>query len=131
MDTRSKILNAADARRIPGPVALATGYFDVLRAEHIAELEALVSSRSESPTRLVVAVLQAEGALLDQRARTELVAGLRMVDYVIAASGNEVEELIQTLRPQAIARLETEHARLARDLKERAIRRSGNPAATR
>lgn len=122
MDTRTKILTAAEARRIAGPVTLATGCFDVLREESLQELEALAASP------LLVAVLPLEGALLGQRARAELVAGLRMVDYVIAASQDEVEELIRALKPERVARLEAAHERVAQGLRELVHRRQGDAA---
>lgn len=134
MDTRRKILTAGDARRIAGPVALATGYFDVLRGECLRGLEefaARASGDQGGMPRLLAAVLPLEGALLEQRARAELVAGLRVVDYVIAASESEVEELIAALKPRRVARLEAEHIRLSRELRERVHSRLGKQAPAR
>ena len=134
MDTRSKILTAAEARQIAGPVALVTSYFDVLRGECVRELEAFAAKagggQSQAP-RLLAAALPLEGALLEQRARAELVAGLRVVDYVIAASEGEVEELIEALKPLRVARLEAEHIRLSRELRERVHNRLGKQAPAR
>jgi bifunctional ADP-heptose synthase (sugar kinase/adenylyltransferase) len=130
VDTRSKILTAEDAPRIAGPLTLVTGYFDVLRREDVRELEASASLDPDTP-RLLVAVLPLENALLAQRARAELVAGLRMVDYVIAASESEAEELIRAVQPRRVVRLEAAHARLAQELSERVHRRRGNPAPSR
>ena len=130
MDTRNKILNAADARRIAGPLTLVTGYFDVLRQEDVRELTAAAAPEPGAP-RLLVAVLPLEGALLAQQSRAELVAGLRVVDYVIAASENEAEDLIQAIQPRRVVRLEAGHARLAQELRERIHRRRGNPAPAR
>jgi hypothetical protein len=130
VDTRSKILTAADARRLTGPLTLVTGYFDVLRREDVRELEASASPEPGA-FRLLVAVLPLDGALLAQRARAELVAGLRMVDYVIAASESEAEDLIQAIQPRRVVRLETAHARLAEELSERIHGRHGRPEATR
>ena len=118
MDTRTKILTAAAARRIAPPVAMATGFFDVLRAEHLRELSALKSNGA-----LLVAVLPLAGELLDQRSRAELVAGLRMVDYVVAADRGDVDALIDALKPLHLARLETADARRARQLTEHVQRR--------
>ncbi len=126
VDTRNKILNTAELRRVAGPVALATGYFDVLREEHVRELEGLGGQESGGSPRLIVAVLPLEGALLEQGARAELVASLRVVDYVIAASSSEVEELIQELQPQRVARLEAGHMRLAQELRKRVHSRRGD-----
>lgn len=120
MDTRTKILTADAARRIAGPVAIATGYFDVLRAEHTRELIAL---RQGWP--LLVVVLPLEGELLDQRSRAELVAALRVVDYVVAADRNQAESLIEALKPVRVARMETADARRVRELIEHVQRRQG------
>jgi len=63
--------------KLAAPVVLVTGYFDVLRAEHVRALNDLRAAT------LVTVVLPREDALLSQRARAELVAGLRAVDYVL------------------------------------------------
>ena len=128
MDTRTKILTADAARRIAGPAVaeaggsacptIATGYFDVLRAEHIRGLSAL---RESGP--LLVVVLPLEGELLDQRSRAELVAALRMVDYVVAAEDGEVETLIEALKPVRVARMEAADARRVRWLIDHVQRR--------
>ncbi len=116
MDTRSKILTPAAARRIPAPVTVVTGFFDVLRAEHARELQK--ARREGSGRPLLVVVLPLADALLGQRARAELVAGLRMVDYVVAADWEEVAALIDSLKPAQLIRLETADARRARQLIE-------------
>ena len=82
---------------------LATGTFDVLRTDHARELAA---ARDGQPSALLVAVLPLENALLPQQARAELVAALRMVDYVVAAGVRELDGLIDALRPAQIVRLE-------------------------
>ena len=104
VDTRSKILTLGEAQRLPGPVILVTGYFDVLRAGHARELQQV---RNQTPGRpLLVAVLIHAGELLDGAARAELVAALRMVDYVVTANYDEVDQLIERLRPADLVRLE-------------------------
>ena len=118
MDTRTKILTAAAARRIAPPVAMATGYFDVLRAEHVRELRDIRGGDA-----LLVVVLPLAGELLEQRARAELVAGLRMVDYVVAADHGDVDALIDSLKPVRLARLETADVRRARQLTDHVQRR--------
>jgi len=62
-------------------------------------------------------------APLDQRSRAEMVAALRMVDYVVAPSHDQVENLIHSLKPAAVVRLEAAHARLAAQLVEHVHRR--------
>ena len=116
MDTRSKILTLDAARRLAPPVVLAAGCFDVLRAEHTRELRGIRARHAGS--RLVVAVLPLAGALLEQRARAELAAALRMVDYVVIADPGDVDALVECLKPAETARLEPLDARLIRQLKE-------------
>jgi bifunctional ADP-heptose synthase (sugar kinase/adenylyltransferase) len=118
VDTRTKILTAAAARRIASPVVVATGYFDVLRAEHVRELRDIRGGDG-----LLVVVLPLDGELLDQRSRAELVAGLRMVDYVVAADHGDADALIDSLKPVRVARLETADARRARQLTDHVQRR--------
>jgi bifunctional ADP-heptose synthase (sugar kinase/adenylyltransferase) len=118
VDTRTKILTAAAARQIAPPVAIATGYFDVLRAEHVRELRDLRGGDA-----LLVVVLPLDEELLQQRARAELVAGLRMVDYVVAANRGDADALIDSLKPVRLARLEAADARRARELTHHVQRR--------
>ena len=74
MDTRSKILSVAAALELRPPVALVTGYFDVLRVGDARELARV----RHHP--LLVVVLPLGGDILPPRARAEMVAALRVVD---------------------------------------------------
>ena len=104
MDTRSKILTLAAAEALPRPLALATGYFDVLRAEHARDLQRV---RGRTPgARLVVAVVTYAGEWMPVPARAELVAALRMVDYVVTMNHDALDGFIERLRPVEIVRLE-------------------------
>jgi bifunctional ADP-heptose synthase (sugar kinase/adenylyltransferase) len=128
LDTRTKILTADAAARIAGPVVaeaggsacpiIATGYFDVLRAEHVRELSELRKSG-----KVLVVVLPLEGELLGQRSRAQLVAALRAVDYVVAAEPGEAEALIEALKPVRVARWEAADARRVRELIDHVQRR--------
>jgi bifunctional ADP-heptose synthase (sugar kinase/adenylyltransferase) len=118
MDTRSKILTAAAALELePRPLAVVTGYFDILRAGHARDLGQVRNHP------LLVAVLPLAGELLPQRARAELVAALRVVDYVVIADDGDVERLVDGLRPVEFVRLEAADARRARQLIEHVHRR--------
>jgi hypothetical protein len=86
-----------------------TGYFDPLLAAHARELAAL-------PRPLLVAVMPLAGELLSQRARAELVAGLRVVDYVVVAENTNTDALCERLRPARVVRLEAADARRTRQL---------------
>lgn len=120
MDTRSKILTRAEAARLPGPVALVTGYFDVLRAENVRELQRV---RDHTPGRsLIVAVVTHPGEVLAAEARAELVAALRMVDYVVTADHATVDDFIERVRPVAVVRLEAADRDRTRRLIEHAQR---------
>ena len=123
MDTRSKILISAEAL-VSGParpLVLVSGYFDVLRAEHVRELSE-IHSRSGAQT-VVVAVVARAGALLPQRARAELVAALRVVDYVFIANPEDLDGLNHSLQPAEWVRLEELDARRTRQLIEHVHRR--------
>lgn len=115
MDTRSKILSRAAAEQLPGPLTLAAGYFDVLRADHIHELE-------QALRPILAAVLSHSEELFPATARAEMVAALRVIDYVVTADHEELDELIERLHPAAVLRLEAADLRRARRLKEDAKR---------
>ena len=104
MDTRSKILTFAAAEALPRPLALATGYFHVLRAEHARALQQVRDRTPEA--RLLVAVVTYPGEWIDGAARAELVAALRMVDYVVTVNHEVLDAFLERLRPVEILRLE-------------------------
>ena len=81
LDTRSKILSAEKARReLDGkPVCWVSGYFDPLLAEHVRRLRECASPGKV----LAVEVREPLRPLMSQRARAELLAALKMVDYVV------------------------------------------------
>ena len=118
MDTRSKILSAADA---PRAATVVTGTFDVIRAEDARELAGIRARHGGRP--LVVVVLPLPGELMPQRARAELVAGLRMVDYVLITDDGPPDALLAALEPAEVVRLETVHADRKRQLMEHVHRR--------
>ena len=128
MDTRSKIVTPAAARLLPPPFVVATGYFEILRAPLVRALLAVRVEAAEAA--LVAVVLPLANGAQDQRARAELAAGLRMVDYVVIAGEEDPRALIDSLRPVATVRLEEAEARRARELREHVRSRAGcQPAA--
>jgi len=79
MDTRTKIVDAAQARLLAGQGAtVVSGYFDPLIASHAERLGELKRER----VPLLVLIATPDDAILPARARAELVAGLAVVDYV-------------------------------------------------
>ena len=103
MDTRKKIVNAAQAARIAADGATTvSGYFDPLIATHAERLASLKTNG----TKLLVLIATPDNAILPSAARAELVAGLRAVDYV--------SELADGLIPQI--RLEQEDSERYRAL---------------
>ncbi len=119
LDTREKILTQAAAvetarrlRREGQPVKLATGWFDPVLAGHARRLEAL---RDES-ARLMVVVADPRSPILPARARAELVAALRVVDYVVLPEKGCLEHLLTQLEAVEIARGEVADELLTRDL---------------
>ena len=121
MDTRSKILSLSHAQSLTGPLAIVTGTFDVLRAEHVRELENL--RQRAGAAKLLAVVLPVSAEYLTQHARSELVAALRVIDYVVTADGAAVDRLADLLNPVEIVRLEDSDMRRARELKEHVHRR--------
>ena len=106
MDTRRKIVDAAEAERIAASGAtVVSGYFDPTLAAHAERLAAL--KRKGAP--LLVLIATPENPILPARARAELVAGLMEVDHVA--------ELAVGLAPQV--RLESEDTTIFENLIER------------
>ena len=80
MDTREKIIGAADAARKLSPeTRVVSGFFDPLLAWHAARLE---EARAGAPA-LAVVIREPASPVLPARGRAELVAALRAVDWVI------------------------------------------------
>lgn len=119
LDTREKILTqaaaVATARRLRQegtPVKLATGLFDPVLAGHARRLEAL----TEDGAPLMVVVADPPRPILPARARAELVAALRVVDYVVLPDEGRLERLLTQLEAAEIARGEVADEGLTRDL---------------
>ncbi len=121
MDTRSKILTLEEARSLRFPaLVVVTGYFDLLRADHARELE-VVRQRAAGP--LLAVVLPWEEAYMSQRARAEMAAALRVVDYVVAPDVGDAAALVAALCPAEVVRLEAADQRRNRELIEHVHRR--------
>ncbi|MEO7142793.1 MAG: hypothetical protein ABI165_04750 [Bryobacteraceae bacterium] len=92
MDTRTKIIDLEEARRIVRRgglrTALVTGHFDPLLAGHAERLEQIRRSHDA----LVVVVLHPVSPILESGARAALVAGLEAVDYVATCDAGELPE---------------------------------------
>jgi len=110
VDTRSKITTAAEAtQRLAGrPARWISGGFDPLLAEHIRRIGKL----AKSGQALVIEVTNPPQPLLTQRARAELVAALREVDYVVMAAGGGASESIDDadITTRFIAHVRERHA---------------------
>src|ERR1022692_339319 len=109
MDTRTKILTA---EAVPRACTVVTGDFDPLLAEDARELAGIRARHPDRP--LLVVVLPLPGELLPGRARAELVAALRMVDYVVTAPDDAkaaaTDALLASLEPAHLVRLEEAQA---------------------
>lgn len=111
MDSRKKIIDAEAApdvirqcRAAGKAILLVTGFFDPLLAAHARRLEEIARAGGT----LFVAVQDPARPLLSAQARAELVAGLRVVDYVIlggtvAADAVFHEEAADQRRTQELA----------------------------
>jgi hypothetical protein len=113
MNTREKIVtpSALDGLR----VTLVAAYFDPLLDWHA---ERLASLRPTAET-LAALVLPLEDELLPQRARAELAAALRVIDYVLIAPGsdrNASEDVIRAVNPAQVFRLDEEDLRRRAEL---------------
>jgi len=115
MDTRSKILtlDAALSLDPPRPIAIAIGRFEVLRA---AEVRDLSEARARTAAASLLALVLPDDALMAQRARVEMVAALRVIDYVVAANHAEIDRIAAALQPIAVVRLEDAERERVRQL---------------
>jgi|SRR5579859_2961569 len=90
-------------------IVFANGCFDALHVGHIRYLE---GARREGDVLVVgvnddasVALLKGHGRpVLHEKARAQLVAALRAVDYVVLFSEPNVESLLESLRPDVHAK---------------------------
>ena len=81
MDTRSKIVDAAQAARLAREGAtVVSGYFDPMVASYAEQLAKL----KEDGRPLLVLITEPPEPVLPALARAQLVAGLAAVDYVCA-----------------------------------------------
>jgi rfaE bifunctional protein nucleotidyltransferase chain/domain len=96
-------------RRRGQRIVFANGCFDTLHVGHVRYLE---GARSEGDLLVVgvnadssVCALKGPGRpILDENARTQLVAALKSVDYVVLFAEPNVEVLLETLRPDVHAK---------------------------
>ena len=85
MDTRTKIVDAAQAARIAQAGAtVVSGHFDPMVASHA---EQLASLKHDAKPLLVLITTPAD-PILPALARAQLVAGLAVVDFVCDAPGD-------------------------------------------
>ncbi len=99
----------ASHKRRGQSVVLANGCFDTLHVGHIRYLE---GAKKEGDVLVVgvnadrsVRELKGPGRpILDEKARAQLVAALRAVDYVVIFDQPNVETLLETLRPDVHAK---------------------------
>ena len=113
MDTRTKIVEPEQA---PAGCTVVTGTFDVMVAADARELSEIRAQHPE--VALCVVVLPLVGELLAQRARAELAAALRMVDYVVIADDPAPNAMLAALKPARLVRLEGVHELRKRQLME-------------
>jgi bifunctional ADP-heptose synthase (sugar kinase/adenylyltransferase) len=123
VDTRTKILTPALAAALDParPLLLVTGHFDILRAELVRELS---EARRRAGAQTLIAVVQPmAGELAPVASRAEMAAALRVVDYVLIAGNEDLNNLAASLQPIEIVRLEEADARRTRQLIEHVQRR--------
>lgn len=115
MDTRAKIITPAEAQRLLAEFhpRVVSGYFNPLRAEHARRLREVAAGNGRP---LLVVVQPADSPLLDGRARTELVAALAVVDYVVSADSGAPLDWLGRVPPQDRLDLGSADERLTKDL---------------
>jgi bifunctional ADP-heptose synthase (sugar kinase/adenylyltransferase) len=124
VDTRTKIITPEEAcalTRGSKHATLATGYFDVLLAAHVRELDRVRDSLPDAV--VLVALGTPRQPLLDARARAEMVAALATVDYVVSLEDRQMESLLAAFRTEHIVRLEAAHEQRMRELIQHVHRR--------
>jgi len=118
VDTRTKILTPAALAVLdpPRPLVAVAGRFELLRAETVREL---ADARRRTGARSLVAVLRPfAGELAAVEARAELVAALRVVDYVFIAPNEDFTGLAASLEAIETVNLEEADAGRIRQLIE-------------
>lgn len=109
LDRNRLIARVAIARKRGAQVVLANGCFDILHVGHVRYLEGaralgdllVVGINSDEQVR----ALKGEGRpLVPERERAELVAALRVVDFVTIFQEPTVESLLRAIRPDIHAK---------------------------
>ena len=108
------------ACQAPRGAVLVAGAFDVFGVEQVRELQRIREHHPGGP--LIAAVLPCAHELLSQRARCEMAAALRVVDYVLivepAGRPDDLDRLVDLLQPATLIRLEEAGIRSLRRLIE-------------
>jgi hypothetical protein len=109
LDTRTKIVSTAEAARLAASGAtVVSGYFDPMVASHAERLAQI--KRDGAP--LLVLIATPEPSILPTPARAELVASLRVVDYVAENCGIPVQHRLEQEDAKRLTELiEHVHAR--------------------
>lgn len=100
MDTRSKIVDT-----LPPNCEIVEGFFDPLLADHAEQLNSIEKTRP-----LAVVIRDPEEPLLNSRARAELVAALKCVDYVVIG-GTYAARALQEDRDSLMQVIRTKHGK--------------------
>ena len=127
MDSRDKIVTpgralaiAEDLREKQISFKVVTGYFDVLQPSIVRRLQ----EHSREGTHLFAVVLSTENTLLSDRARAELAAALRVIDYVIPSPGDPSRFLAEMQAGMVIPE-EAAHRESTQQLIEHVFERHG------
>jgi bifunctional ADP-heptose synthase (sugar kinase/adenylyltransferase) len=104
LDSRQKIIDPEQAQALAeanSELRVVTGYFDPLLAAHAEAL-------ARTGCGLLVLVVSPADPLLPVRARAELVAALRCVDWVVPLNDDVLPEWVVAVPPGRLIRRERE-----------------------
>ena len=99
-----------------GKLTVIIGYFDPMTAAHARRIIELRRELRRNTGRIAVIVTDPPDPILPQRARAELVAALRTVDYVVAAMHNTSAEIVARLQPDEVIQEEAADLRRTQEL---------------
>ena len=107
--------------KLPSPVTIVTGYFDILCASSARDLQNVRNRTPEHPLAVIVYSYDLE--LMAVPERVEMTAALRAVDYVVIVLEAWISGILMSLHTNEIVRFEEADSLRRNDLIQRVRRR--------